>query len=248
MKRLALLFLAFSISVMADSRVFMWQRNNGAWEAIVRVSKEQPYYEFYGFSGVTNGLVTKHFPHQEETNVLWKVDYDYYSKHYGTSTGAERYMYSLSCYGYEYIYPPRDPMAWTNDLSTIIWQTNHLVEACVVDDWKQRYDFKKITPIQTNVVDVTHPPIVISGELPCRFGVPATIVVDLPYTDLFEMLPLNWPDTFIRVRAGFDGYLLFRFDENEMRSTIKRLLPERLPYEQTPKNIRVRLDDVLNGV
>ena len=246
MRRLTLLFALLSITAFAETHV-MWQRNHGAWEAVVRVSKDEPFWDFGDFRGVTNGLVTKHFPHREETNVLWRVDYDYYSKHQGNNVGVERFVYSYFCFGYEYIHPPRDPLAWTNDLSTLIWQTNHLVEACVRDNGNQRYDFKTFTPT-TNVVDVTRPPVVVSGGLPCRFGVPAAVTVDLPYTDLLEMLPLNWPDTFIRVRTGFDGYILLRFDENEMRLTIKRLLPEKLPYERNPRNRRVSRDDLLNGV
>ena len=62
------------------------------------------------------------------------------------------------------------------------------------------------------------------------------------------MLPLDWPETYTRVRTGFDGYLLIRFDEREMRLTIKRLLPEKLPYEHPRRNIRVLRDDLLNGV
>lgn len=92
------------------------------------------------------------------------------------------------------------------------------------------------------------PPRVDCGELPCRFGVPQSIVVNPPYTDLMELLPLDYPETYIRIRTGFDGYLLIRFEEAEMRLTIKRLLPEKLPYEQKPRNMLILRDDALNGV
>ncbi len=90
MKRIALLFALLSFSALAESRVLMWQRNHGAWEAVVRVSRGQEYYEFYGFAGVTNGLVTQYFPHKEETNLLWRVDYAFYNRHSGNSIVAER--------------------------------------------------------------------------------------------------------------------------------------------------------------
>lgn len=246
MRRLFLLAICLSYAAFAD--VPMWQRNNGAWEAVVRVSKADAFVDVGDFKGVTNGLVTVHYPHREETNVQWRVDYDYYSKHSGNSIVQERYMYSFYFYGYERVYPPPAPMSWTNDANTVTWKTNHFAEHCISDNNNVRYVYTAFTPVRTNVVDVTRPPIVVADNLPCRFGVPATVTVDLPYTDLLDLLPLDWPDTFIRVRTGFDGYILLRFTEDEMRLTIKRLLPERLPYEQTPKNIRVRLDDVLNGV
>ena len=248
MKRLTLLFALFSFAARAETQV-MWQRNNGAWEAVVRVSKEQAFYEFHGFSGVTNGLVTRYFPHEEITNVLWRVDYDHYSKHDGNSIGQERKHYSHSFYAIEQIYPVPDPKAWTNNLGTIAWHTNHFAENCIADNNNIRYVYTAFVPLKTNVVDVTHPPIVVSGELPCRFGVPASITVDLPYSDKLELLPSSWPETFIRVRAGFDGYLLFRLaGPDELNLTIRRLLPEKLPYERTPKILRLRRDDVIGGV
>lgn len=249
MKRLALLFTLLSLSVFAEGRIFMWLRNHGAYEAVVRVSKEQEYYEFYGFTGVTNGLVTRYFPHEEITNVLWRVDYDYYSKHQNNSIGAERKAYSYFFYATEQIYPVPDPMSWTNNPATIAWQTNHFAEVCANDNGNQRYVYTSFTVLGTNVVDVTRPPITYSNDLPCRFGVPASVTVNLPYADILELLPLNYPETFIRVRAGFDGYLLFRLSgPDELNLTIKRLLPEKLPYEKKPRNIRVSRDDLLNGV
>lgn len=85
-------------------------------------------------------------------------------------------------------------------------------------------------------------------EAEVRFGVPQTITADLPYTDLLEYLPADWPATKIRVRTGFDGYLLIRYDERENQLTIKRLLPEKLPWERRPRNIRVSREDLLYGV
>lgn len=246
MKRLAYL-LAICLSLAARAEL-MWQRNHGAWEAVVRVSKESAYYDFYDFHGVTNGIVTVTYPHQEETNVLWRVDYDYYHRHSGNSIVSERKAYSWHFFGLERVYPVPAPMAWTNDTATVTWQTNHFAEASVKDNGNQRYDYTAFTVVRTNVVDVTPRPLFYSGDLPCRFGVPQSIMVNPPYTDLMELLPLNYPETYIRIRTGFDGYLLLRFNEDEMRLTIKRLLPEKLPYENKPRNIRVSRDDLLYGV
>ena len=247
MKRLAFL-LAVCLSFAARADTPMWQRNNGAWEAVVRVSKENPYYDFYDFRAVTNGMVTRYFPHQETTNVLWRVDYDFYNRHSGNSIVAEKKSYSWHFYGLERIYPVPEPMSWTNDTATVAWQTNHFAEAVAKDNGNIRYDYTAWTVVRTIVTDVTPKPVSYSGDLPCRFGVPQSITVNPPYTDLLEMLPLNWPETYIRIRTGFDGYLLLRFTEDEMRLTIKRLLPEILPYEHPRRNIRVLRDDLLNGV
>jgi len=246
MKRLVYL-LAVCLSFAAHAEL-MWQRNNGVWEAVVRVSKEEPVWEIGAFSAVTNGYVLRVFPRVEETNVLWRVDYDVYSMHNDNSIGAERKAYSHFFYATERIYPAPEPMSWTNDMNTIAWHTNHFAEAVLNDDYHIRYDYTAFVVVRTNVVDKTRPPAIVTGELPCRFGVPQTITVDHPYTDLLEMLPLDWPETYTRVRTGFDGYLLIRFDEREMRLTIKRLLPEKLPYEHPRQNIRVLRDDLLYGV
>lgn len=250
MKRLVyLLAICLAFAARAESRILMWQRNHGAWEAVVRVSKEEPYWTFGDFRAVTNGLVTRYFPHQEETNILWRVDYDFYSKYSGNSVGAERKAYSWRLYGYERVYPVPAPMAWTNDPATVAWQTNRLAANCAQLGGNIRYDYTAFTVVRTNVVDVTPQPIVGSGELPCRFGVPESVTVELPYADILEPLPLNYPNTVIRVRTGFDGYLILRLDgPDEMNLSIRRLLPEKLPYERTPQNIRVSLDDLLHGV
>jgi hypothetical protein len=247
MKRLVYL-LAICLSFAALADIPMWQRNNGAWEAVVRVNKEAAYYDFYDFRAVTNGMLTITFPHKEETNVLWRVDYDVYTRHRGTSLVTEYKQYSFAFYAIERIYPVPDPMAWTNDLNTIAWKTNNFAEAEAKDNGNIRYDYTAWTVVRTNVVDVTPLPISYSGNLPCRLGVPASVAVNPPYTDLLEMLPLNWPETYIRIRTGFDGYLLIRFEEAEMRLTIKRLLPEKLPYEQKPRSMYILRDDALNGV
>ncbi len=247
MKRIVCL-LAICLSFAAHADTPMWQRNHGAWEAVVRVNKEEAYYDFYDFHGVTNGIIAVTYPHQEETNVLWRVDYDFYTRHRGSSIIAEYKHYSHAFYARERIYPVPDPMAWTNDLNTIAWKTNHFAEACAKDNGNIRYDYTAFTPLRTNVVDVTPRPISYSGEFPCRFGVPQSIMVNPPYTDLMELLPLDYPETYIRIRTGFDGYLLIRFEEVEMRLTIKRLLPEKLPYEKKPRNMLILRDDALNGV
>ena len=246
MKHLVYL-LAICLSFAARAEL-MWQRNHGAWEAVVRVNREAAYYDFYDFRGVTNGMLTITFPREEETNVLWRVDYDFYNRHSGNSIVAERKSYSWHFYALERVYPVPAPMAWTNDVATVAWQTNHFAEVVAKDNGNIRYDYTAWTVVRTNVVDVTPRPIVKTGDLPCRFGVPASVTVNPPYTDLLEMLPLSWPETHIRIRTGFDGYLLIRFEEAEMRLTIKRLLPEKLPYEQKPRNMLILRDDALNGV
>ncbi len=249
MKRLApILAYCLPLLCLAATDTPMWQRNHGAWEAVVRVSKENPYYDFGDFRAVTNGLVTLTFPHEEATNVVWLVEYDFYNSHSGNSIVAERKSYSWRFVGIERVWPVPEPMAWTNDPNSLIFKTNANMRAMIKDNFNTRWDYTSFTPIRTNVVDITRRPIVRCGDLPCRFGVPATITVNLPYTDLMELLPLDWPDTHIHVRTGFDGYLLLRFDEDEMRLTIKRLLPEMLPYERPNRNIRVNIDDLLNGV
>ena len=229
MKRLACL-LAVCLSFAARAEL-MWLRNNSVWEAVVRVSKEAAYYDFYDFRGVTNGYIytpgaTNHYV-ESRARITWSL----WLRNAGTTqnyrpdtTGP----YGTVRGGYV---TPNTIDAYTNNLAT-------------------RVNFRSIDSVEWYDVPVTQiiPPRVDCGELPCRFGVPQTIVVNPPYTDLMELLPLDYPETYVRIRTGFDGYLLIRFDEREMRLTIKRLLPEKLPYEHPRRNIRVLRDDVLNGV
>ena len=217
MKHLFLLAICLSIAAFAD--IPMWQRNNGAWEAVVRVSKEEPYWEFGDFCAVTNCVKT-YYTSVSTTTTVWRVDYHREFTSNNNVNGVDNWH------------------VFTHDL-----------DACTNNLAKSPYrNFSCVVSFSTNRVKTVVTPHNRTVELPCRFGVPAAVTVDLPYTDLLEMLPLNWPDTFIRVRTGFDGYILLRFTEDEMRLTIKRLLPEKLPYERTPRNRRVSRDDLLNGV
>lgn len=217
MKRLFLLAICLSFAALAD--IPMWQRNNGAWEAVVRVSKDELFWDFGDFRAVTNCVQT-YYTSVTTTTTVWRVDYH------------REYTGNNNAHGVENWH------VFTHDLDAC---TNHLASppyfnfSCTVSFVEDRV--KTVVTPHSRTVDV-----------PCRFGVPASISVDLPYTDLLEMLPLDWPGTYINVRTGFDGYILIRLDENEMRLTIKRLLPEKLPYERTPQNLRLRRDDVLNGV
>ena len=246
MKRLVYL-LATCLSFAARADDLAWQRNNGVWEKVVRVSRGVDYVS-HGFRCATNGIVTRYFPHQEETNVQWRVDYDYYSRHSGNSIGAERKLYTWRLFGLERIYPVPDPMAWTNDMATVAWRTNHFAEICANDNGNQRYVYTAWTVIRTNIVDVTPRPRTGEGKFPCRLGVPSSIVVTPPYDDLLDLLPLSYPETTIRVKVNFNGYLLLRFFDDDNRLQIRRLLPERLPYEQKPRNMLILRDDALNGV
>ena len=229
MKHLVFL-LAVCLSFAARAEL-MWQRNDGVWEAVVRVSKEEPVWEIGAFSAVTNGYVTipgttNHYV-ESRAHIAWS----YWRKNAGSvnnfrpDTSGPYY----TCHSYNYTADTID--AFTNGLA-------------------ERADFRAIDAVEWYDVPVIEiiPARRTCGELPCRFGVPQTITVNPPYTDLLEMLPLDWPETYTRIRTGFDGYLLIRFDEREMRLTIKRLLPEKLPYEHPRRNIRVLRDDLLNGV
>lgn len=227
MKRLVFL-LAICLSFAAHAEL-MWQRNNGVWEAVVRVSKEEPVWEIGDFRAVTNGLI-RTVETIVSTSVVFRVEYE---------GGRE----SVSDKGVSSWYSERwhDFAVNYDGFGGLVAVTNRLAgrfDACT---------FLDISPVKTNI-SVKTIPHQFSGDLPCRFGVPQTITVNPPYTDLLEMLPLDWPETYIRIRTGFDGYLLIRFDEREMRLTIKRLLPEKLPYEHPRRNIRVLRDDLLNGV
>ena len=226
MKRLFLLALCLSFAALAD--VPMWQRNNGAWEAVLRVSKDEAFVDFWDFRAVTNGIV-HYVEATATTTVLYRVDYVGASLITTGSHAGSYYRENWHAFAHGET-GPGGLVAVTNALNSKFTDLTMDIQA-----------------LSTNVAShaVDHQ---MSGDLPCRFGVPASITVDLPYTDLLDMLPLDWPDTYIRIRCGFDGYLLLRFDEREMRLTIKRLMPERLPYERTPKNLRLRRDDVLNGV
>ena len=229
MKRLALLLTLLSFAALADTHV-MWQRNHGAWEAVVRVSKDEPFWNFGDFCAVTNGYIAIPASTSTVVKTYAHVTSSFWLGNAGTSSNYLPDTSGPFYYRHTYNLAPDDVAAHTNSLAL-------------------HADFRAIDGVEwyekTNVV--VSPPGVVTGELPCRFGIPATVTVNLPYTDLLEMLPLDWPDTFIRVRTGFDGYILLRFTEDEMRLTIKRLLPEKLPYERTPRNRRVLLDDVLNG-
>ena len=226
MKRLFLLAICLSFAVFAD--VPMWQRNNGAWEAILRVNKEDAFIDVGDFRAVTNGIV-HHVETTVTTTVLYRVDYV-----------GRRLLTSGSSAGQYHVEAWRDFARGETGFGSLDFVTNALIA---------KFDTvtMNIQALSTNVASHSVDRQT-TGDLPCRFGVPATVAVDLPYTDLLEMLPLDWPDTYIRVRTGFDGYLLLRFDENEMRLTIKRLLPEKLPYERTPQNLRVRRADLLYGI
>ena len=229
MKRIALLFALFSLSALADTP--MWQRNNGVWEAVVRVSKDEPYWEFGDFHGVTNGYIyiAGYTNYYTETRI--EVVWTYWTRNAGTSSNYRPDTSGPYATIHSYNFSEATLPAYTNDLA-------------------QKAQFRSIDSIIRHEVPCSQyvPPKVLCGELPCRFGVPETITVDLPYADHFELLPLSWPDTVVRIRCGFDGYLLVRFEESDMQISIKRLLPEKLPYERTPQNIRVSVDDLLHGV
>ena len=227
MKRLVYL-LAACLSFAAHAEL-MWQRNNGVWEAVVRVSKEEPVWEIGDFRAFTNGYV-RAVETIVSTSVVFRVEYEG-----GRETVSDKGVHSW------YSERWHDYAVNYDGFGGLVAVTNRLAG---------RFDtctFLDITPVKTNI-SVKTIPHQFSGDLPCRFGVPQTITVDHPYTDLLEMLPLDWPETYTRVRTGFDGYLLIRFDEREMRLTIKRLLPEKLPYEHPRQNIRVLRDDLLYGV
>lgn len=229
MKRLVYLFaICLSLSARAE---LMWLRNNGVWEAVVRVSKEAAYYDFYDFRAVTNGYIytagsTNHYV-ESRAHITWS----YWARNAGSPTS-----YRPDTSG-----PYSTMHDWNITTDAIDAHTNRLAQAA---------NFRSIDSVEWYDVPVTQivPPRVRCGDLPCRFGIPRTITVNPPYTDLMELLPLDYPETCIRIRTGFDGYLLLRFTEDEMRLTIKRLLPEKLPYENKPRNIRVSRDDLLNGV
>ncbi len=229
MKHLAyLLVICLAFAARAE---LMWQRNHGAWEAVVRVSKESGYYDFYDFRGVTNGYIytagtTNHYV-ESRAHITWS----YWMRNAGSSSS-----YRPDTNG-----PYNTAHGWNVTTNTIDVYTNRLAQAA---------NFRSIDSVEWYDLPITQivPPRVDCGDLPCRFGVPQTIAVNLPYTDLMELLPLDYPETYIRIRTGFDGYLLLRFTEDEMRLTIKRLLPEKLPYEHPRRNIRVLRDDLLNGV
>lgn len=182
-----------------------WLRNDGAWEGVARVSRTAPGYSLGTLHITTNGLVR--IP---ETNVVETGTAEVVYESRGIRSGQ------AFCRTNSAVVPLFDLAEYTNNLihldgHTLLRVTEHSLPA-------------------TNVTSRT-----VQTSLPGRLGLPHSVLVGLPYTDLLDPLPLDYPETYIHIRTGFDGYIHFRFDERDGRITIKRLLPEILPYERKPK-------------
>jgi len=80
-----------------------------------------------------------------------------------------------------------------------------------------------------------------------QIGVPQGYTVSPPHTDLLEVLPASYPEQHVRIRVGFTGYVLVRFDLRELRLTIRRMAVEPLPTERRPKVRRYLKEDVEHG-
>ena len=170
MKRLVYL-LAICLSFAAHAEL-MWQRNNGVWEAVVRVSKEEPVWEIGAFSAVTNGYIA--VPASTNIHIVNKahVTWSRWSRNAGTG----------SSYRPDTSGPYMTIHAYNLTADTIDAYTNNAAA---------NLDFRSIDDVEwrSDAIIQVSPPSVACGDLPCRFGVPQTITADLPYTDLLEILP-----------------------------------------------------------
>ncbi len=208
--------LADGIDIREHSAIPFWQRNDGAWESVMRVDRGCDGYSIGAIRTTTNGLVRA-----ESTNVtevgMAIVRYE----SVGVSSGRA--------------------FCRTNETRCPLWQLPSYTNEIVSNDGVTILSVVEHSVLATNIAAS-----LVQAELPCRLGVPESVFVSLPYADLLDKLPLDYPATKIHFRTGFDGYVLIRFEEGEGRITIKRLLPDKLPYERKSK-IRVYGADAVHG-
>ncbi len=193
-----------------------WLRNNGAWEGVARVSRTSPGYSLGTIHVTTNGLARV-----SDTNVV--------------ETGTAEVVYESRGI--------RNGQAFvrTNFLAiSIVLLAEYTNTIAHLED----HTLLRVTEHSQPETNITSR--FVQTSLPGRLGLPQSVLVGLPYTDLLDPLPLDYPETYIHVRTGFDGYIHFRFDEADGRMTIRRLFPEKLPYERKT-NIRVIDGDHAHG-
>ncbi len=205
MRRLAYLLVICLPFAALAAPPTFWLRNDGCWEGVARVSRASPGYSLGTLHITTNGLVR--IP---ETNVVETGTADVVYESKGIRDGQ------AVCRTNSAVVPLLDLAEYTNTVirgegQTLLRVTEHSLP-------------------ETNITSRF-----VQTSLPGRLGLPHSVLVSLPYTDLLDPLPLDYPETYIHIRTGFDGYIHFRFDEADGRMTIKRLLPEKLPYERKPK-------------
>lgn len=205
MRRLAYLLAACLPFAALAAPPTFWLRNDGAWEGVARVSRTSPGYSLGTLHITTNALVRV-----PETNVV--------------ETGTAEVVYESRGI--------RNGQAFvrTNSLAIPIVLLAEYTNTVAHGEGQTLLRVTEHSLPATNITSRT-----VQTSLPGRLGLPHSVLVNLPYTDLLDPLPLDYPETYIHIRTGFDGYIHFRFDEADGRMTIKRLLPEKLPYERKPK-------------
>lgn len=238
-------------------------RNDCIWEQIYRVSKSASHFDIYPVEAVTNAVLdhvpgavwyTNHVVSVRRsgstqtvvTNAVpgWyipRVETNWWVEVKFTQTQASTKFPTW----HRTVWIPADS-SYTSS-TNFIAVTNLIARSeytsmdatyCKFVSWDSPF-----TPGSAVITRYEKSPAYIT-ELPVRLGVPQSVRVSLPYEDILEFLPDGYPTTRIHAVAGFDGYIIIRFDERTNKLTVKRLFPEALPYEKAPDVILLDPDVV----